>query len=133
MHYTKGFILLLTALSWAASGTNAFADAAMDRVLLKLEPEERAHQACNIRGLDAVRKGKHLKGVDRVKASSQSRATFKNNVVTANGAAVRANHHWYRLKYKCAVTDDQMKATSFEFQLGAEIPEDEWENFGLWK
>jgi hypothetical protein len=26
-----------------------------------------------------------------------------------------------------------MKATSFEFQLGAEIPEDEWENFGLWK
>ena len=40
MHYRKGFILLLMALSWAVSGSNAFADAAMDRVLLKLEPEE---------------------------------------------------------------------------------------------
>jgi len=26
-----------------------------------------------------------------------------------------------------------MKAKSFNFQLGAEIPEDKWEDFGLWK
>ena len=133
MLYTRDCFLLLMAVSLAVSGSNAFADASMDRVLRKLDPEERAHQACNIRGLDAVRRGTHLKGVDRVKTGGRSRAVFKNNVVTANGGAVRANHRWYGLKYKCAVTGDQMKATSFDFQLGAEIPEEEWENYGLWK
>jgi hypothetical protein len=133
MLYTRGFILLLMALGWVVSGTNAFADASMDRVLRKLDPEERAHQVCSIRGLDAIRRSAHLKGIDRVKTSGRSRAVFKNNVVTANGGAVRANHRWYALKYKCAVTADQMKATSFDFQLGAEIPEEEWENYGLWK
>ncbi len=111
----------------------ALADASMDRVLQKLDPEERAHQACSLRGLDAVRKGTHLKAIDRLKTSSRSLATFKDNVVTANGAALRAQHRWYALKYTCAVSDDQMKAKSFNFQLGAEIPEDKWEDFGLWK
>jgi predicted outer membrane repeat protein len=105
----------------------------MDRVLKKLDPEERAHQACSLRGLDAIRKGSHLKGIDRIKTSSRSHATFKNNVVTANGGAVRAHHHWYSLKYTCTVTADQMRATSFNYKLGPEIPEDEWENYGLWK
>jgi hypothetical protein len=132
MLYTRGCFLLLMAVSWAVSGSNVFAEASMDRVMRKLDFEKRAHQGCNIRGLDAVRKGTHLKGVDLVKTGARSRAVFKNNVVTANGGAVRANHRWYALKYKCAVTADQMKGTSLDFQLCAEIPA-EWENYGLWK
>jgi hypothetical protein len=123
-------ICVLIALSAA---TTAFADASMDRILEKLEPEERAHQACNIRGLDAIRKGARLKGIDRVKTNATSRAIFKDDVVIANGGAVRAKHRWYRLKYRCGLTPNQMKATSFDFELGGEIPEEEWEDFGLWK
>jgi hypothetical protein len=130
----KNLYALLIVMGGAVGGAAcAHADAHMDRVLKELEPEERAHQACTIRGLDAIRKGTHLRGIDRVKSSTNVRATFKNNVVTASSGAVRANHHWYELKYKCAVTDDQMKAKSFEFKLGAEIPEDKYEEFGLWK
>jgi predicted outer membrane repeat protein len=124
---------LLCLLILAGGSATALANASMDRVLRKLYPEERAHQACSLRGLDAIRKGSHLKGIDRLKTSSRSRATFKNNVVTANGGAVRARDHWYSLKYTCTVTDDQMRATSFKYTLGPEIPEDEWENYGLWK
>jgi hypothetical protein len=105
----------------------------MDRVLRELDPEERAHQACTLRGLGVLRKGTRLRGIDRIKSSTKVRATFKDNVVTATTGAVRAGRHWYSLKYKCAVTDDQMKAKSFDFQLGAEIPEDKYEDFGLWK
>jgi hypothetical protein len=32
-----------------------------------------------------------------------------------------------------SVTPDQMKATSFTYELGAEIPEAKWEDLGLWK
>jgi hypothetical protein len=126
----RGFVLLLVSLcSWSA----AYADESMDRVLKELEPEERAHQVCNLRGIDAVRKGSHLRGVDRVTTSILKPAAFKDNVVIAKGGAVRAKNHWYMLDFKCAVTADQMKATSFEFQLGDEIPEAKWEEYGLWK
>lgn len=130
----KKFYFLFIAAAGAFGASNAaLADASMDRVLRELEPEERAHQACTIRGLGVIRKGAHLRGIDRIKTSTQRRATFKNNVVTAPTAAVRAKHHWYALKYTCTVTSDQMKATSFDFKLGAEIPEAKWEEFGLWK
>ena len=127
--YLKLFVVG-AAIAWSHT---AFADASMDRVLEKLEPEERAHQACSLRGLEAIRKGTHLKAIDRLKTSSRNQATFKDNVVTANGAAVRAKHRWYALQYKCTVTADQMKAKTFDFKVGAEIPEDQWEDFGLWK
>jgi hypothetical protein len=127
------FITLFVAGTAMVASSAVFADASMDRILQKLEPEERAHQACSLRGLDAIRKGTRLKAIDRLKTSSRSLATFKDNVVMANGAALRAGHKWYALKYKCTVTDDQMKAKTFDFQLGAEIPEDKWEDFGLWK
>jgi hypothetical protein len=134
MLLARELCLLLIVVSGAVGTSSAaFADAHMDKILKELEPEERAHQACTIRGLDAIRKGSHLRGIDRVKTSTQARAVFKDNVVTATSGAVRANHHWYSLKYKCAVTADQMKAKSFEFQLGAEIPESKYEEFGLWK
>ena len=42
MLYTRGCFLLLIAVSWAVSGSNSFADASMDRVLRKLDAEERA-------------------------------------------------------------------------------------------
>jgi hypothetical protein len=105
----------------------------MDRVLKELEPEERAHQVCNLRGIDAVRKGSHLKGVDRVTTTIQKPASFKDNTVTAKDGAVRAKSRWYFLDFTCAVTADQMKAKTFDYKLGAEIPEAKWEDYGLWK
>jgi hypothetical protein len=125
----RGFILLLAIAGGAQS---AMADASMDRVLKELEPEERAHQVCNLRGIDAVRKGSHLK-VDRVTVTLQKPAVFKDNVVTAKSGAVRANNRWYFLDFTCGVTDDQMRATSFNYKLGSEIPEAKWEDYGLWK
>ncbi len=122
--------VLLTLLGGMQS---AMADASMDRVLKELEPEERAHQVCNLRGIDAVRKGSHLKGVDRVTTTIQKPALFKDNVVIAKDGAVRAKNRWYFLDFTCAVSDDQMKAKSFEFKLGGEIPEAKWEDYGLWK
>ncbi len=126
----RSFVVLLTLVG---SAQMALADASMDRVLKELEPEERAHQVCNLRGIDAVRKGSHLKGVDRVTTTIQKPAVFKDNIVVAKGGAVRAKNRWYFLDFTCAVTDDQMKAKTFDYKLGGEIPEAKWEDYGLWK
>ncbi|MFT3730188.1 MAG: DUF930 domain-containing protein [Hyphomicrobium sp.] len=114
------------------STTSAYA-ASIDESMLKLEPEERAHQACILRGIDDINRSKKLKKVDRLKTSILSRATFDGVTVVAKGGAVRANSHWYSLTFTCKVGKDQMKATSFEYKIGPEIPEDRYEDLGLWK
>ena len=119
-------------LVFAGLVTPAYA-ASMEETLMKLEPEERAHQACILRGMDTLKRTKKLRRVDRLKTSILSRATFDGTTVVAKGAAVRANHHWYRLTFTCTVGEKQLKATSFDYELGTEIPEDRYEDLGLWK
>lgn len=104
----------------------------MDRVLAKLEPEERADQVCMILGMEKVRKDRALPHADRMKSEVLGRAKFTGTRVTTTGGAVRANHRWYRLSFDCTVTPDQMKATAFTYKLGAEIPREKWDDIGLW-
>ncbi len=115
-------------------GCTAIAHAAsMEQSLLKLDPEERAHQACIIKGIDDIKRSKKLPNADRLKTSIQGPASFDGTVVISEGGAIRANHRWYALKFTCSVTKDQMKATSFTYELGNEIPPDKWEDLGLWR
>lgn len=101
--------------------------------LRKLDPEERAHQVCVIKGIDTIRRDGKLPKADRIKTSITGRAKFTGGEVSTKGGAVRAKSHWYKLKFTCAVSEDQMKALSFKYEVGAEIPEDKWEDLGLWR
>lgn len=106
----------------------------LERALLKLSPEERAHQACVVRGLEAVRRGdKRLREADRLMPDTFMRAEFDGSVVSAKGAAVRARDHWYALSFVCTVSDDQMKALAFTYKVGAEVPRENWDDLGLWR
>lgn len=101
--------------------------------LMKLDPEERAHQACIIKGVDTIRHDRKLPGTDRVKTSIGGRATYTGTQVASKFGAVRAKEHWYELKFKCDVTPDQLKALTFTYEIGKEIPEAKWEDLGLWR
>ena len=105
----------------------------LDRQLAKLGPEERAHQACVIKGLDKIHADKKLPGADFIEAGAFGAAIVKGTSVTAKGGAIRAKHKWYQLSFDCTVTADQMKATAFTYKIGAEIPKDSWEKIGLWE
>jgi hypothetical protein len=119
--------LLLDAGEVAAAGS-------IEKSFMKLSPEERAHQACAVRGLEAVRRGdKRLATADRLMPDTFKRAQFDGSVVSAKGAAVRANAHWYALSFECKVSDDQMKALAFTYKVGDEIPPEQWDEVGLWR
>jgi hypothetical protein len=111
---------LLAAALVVCQVSTAFAGAIED-ALKKLAPEERSHQACALRGLDAVRKDARLHDADRMKSSIFSRAVLNGNTLVAEGGAVRSGSHWYALSYKCQLTNDLMKATAFSFAVGAEF------------
>lgn len=124
--------LIAVAVASAAVGSTCAAGD-IDRQLKLLDPEERAHQVCVIRGIDTIRRDRKLPGADRLKTSITGRAAFTGTQVSTSGGAVRAKSHWYALKFKCDVSPDQMKALSFSYEIGAEIPESKWNDLGLWR
>lgn len=113
-----------------SAGTSA---KSLEKSLEGLSPEFRSHQACILRGLSAVRSEPKLRKADRMKTSIFSPAVLDGTKLTAKGGAVRAAGHWYSLSFSCDLTKDWMKATTFSFSMGREIPEREWEDLGLWR
>ena len=113
-----------------ASGAQAASS--LDRQLAKLGPDERAQQACVIKGLPKIAADKKLPGADSIETGALSSAVVAGTKVTVKGGAIRAKHKWYKLSFDCTVTSDQMKATAFTYSIGAEIPEAQWEKVGLW-
>jgi hypothetical protein len=105
----------------------------MEQSLMRLDPEERAHQVCVAKGLEVVRRDKRLKRADRLMPDTFKRAQFSDGTVMAKGAAVRASAHWYELAFECTLSADRMTATKFTYQLGDEIPPEVWEDVGLWR
>jgi hypothetical protein len=104
-----------------------------DRALMKLAPQERAHQACVIKGLEVVRHDPRLRHADRMKTGILAPPTLQGTLLSAKGGAVRANHHWYAIKFTCQLSNDFLRATSFSFELGQEIAQNKWETYGLWR
>src|SRR5262245_53419853 len=94
--------LALSAAACVLAATAASAGSIKDQ-MAKLDPEERAHQACAIKGLESIRKDKKLPGADRLKTGIFGRAVFAGNEVTAKGGAVKAKNRWYKLKFSCTV------------------------------
>ena len=125
----RRIVALAPVLLWPL-GSSA---ANLNDQLMKLDPEERAHQMCVIKGIETIRREGKLPKADRLKTSITGRAAFTGTQVAAKGGAVRAKSHWYGLQFKCDVTADQMKALTFTYEIGKEIPEDKWEDLGLWR
>ncbi len=125
-----GRLLLLMSLVLVAP-TGAVAGS-MDKLLDKLAPEERAHQACILRGFDIVRNDTRLRGADRMKTSIFGRALLQGTTLNAKGGAVRVKGHWYAMGFTCTLSASLLKATTFSYNLGAEIGKKDWERLGLW-
>ena len=106
--------------------------ATLEQSLAKLDPEERSRQACAAKGLDIMRKDPRLRKADRINASISKPAILKGTALTAPDGAVRSSKKWYAIAYTCQLTPDLMKATTFTFTLGQEIPKTDWEKMGLW-
>ena len=128
MHMMRLFVLAAICLPF----TRATAADPMAQLLLKLSPDERAHQVCIMKGLDIIRHAKRLPQADRMKTGIFMPAIFDGKVVVAKGAAVYSSKHWYALTFKCTVTADLLKATSFDYQIGDEIAPEKWDELGLW-
>jgi Domain of Unknown Function (DUF930) len=121
-------VLLATALV-GAHASSMRVEHALDR----LEPITRMMQVCDIKAGETLRRESAYKAVDRVMIDAMATPEIEGAVIEGAGGAFRRNGQWFRLEFRCTLSSDQRSAASFDFTVGDEIPEAQWEEHGLWK
>ncbi len=123
---------LATAAALAIATQAAGADARFEKSLMMLAPSERLEQPCDYAAMVQIRKNERHYRPDRAVANAGAQANVRDNTIKANGGAFRSQGKWYTLAFTCTATPDHMKVVSFQYTIGAEIPETKWAGYGLW-
>lgn len=126
-------VIVLLAAICALRAVAPVSAASLEESFEKLPDEERARQLCIVLGIDKIRKDKRVAKADRVKTSIFSQASFADNTVSTKGGAVRSSKQWFHLSFTCHLDAELKHAKDFAFEIGAIIPETDWEDLGLWK
>jgi len=100
-------------------------------VLPTLREDERILQLCNLEAIEQVGRWSADLEPEFVVAYAIADAEIANDRVRADGGAFRSRDHWYRIRFACAVSHDHDAIVDFAFSVGEEIPESQWEIFGL--
>jgi hypothetical protein len=107
-------------------------DPRITRTLLKIDPDTRLEQVCDIEAMRQISRTRRF-DADRAKSDVSSPPQHTGDNMKANGAALRSKGKWYALTFVCNGTADHLRVLSFSFQIGAEVPKSRWADLGLWR
>lgn len=107
------------------------ANSQVRETLPTLERTERATQLCDIEAIEQIRLVNPTSFPDSVEAAAFAETSVTGLTVVAPGAAYRSHRRWYGVNFACSVAADYASVTMFRFELGKEIPEDEWDAHNL--
>ncbi len=92
-----------------------------------LADQEQVIQLCNIEALEQLREAEPGAPPDAVVGYAFDSIDVNGLDLSANGGAVRSGGQWYHIRYHCAVAPDIRSVPAFEYELGAPVPESEWD------
>jgi len=104
----------------------------LDRSLHMLAPAERLEQLCDFTAMARIRKESSAFRPDRAVANATAEPMIIDDTIEAKGAAFRSRGKWYALSFACTARPDHMAVVTFNYTIGAEIPEAKWTSDGLW-
>lgn len=107
-------------------------DASILSQLNRLEPQERLEQRCDIEAMEQVSKAKGGFNADRVVSYTFGAPKVTDNSIKASGAVFRSKGQWFRLKYKCSIDTKSLAVKTFDFEVGDEVPEEDWDRYYLY-
>lgn len=126
-------LLLLVALFCMAGMPCVAADSHFEQLLRRLDPGTRLEQLCDFAAIQQIDRDRNSFHPDRAVGNALIDSKVKADTIEAKGAAFRSGGKWYQFAFTCRASPDHMKVLSFEYQIGAAIPEDKWESYGLWR
>ncbi|WP_407921855.1 DUF930 domain-containing protein [Brucella pecoris] len=121
-----GFMLLSLAVS------PSFAMNASEKAQLeKLDPATRLEQRCDVEAMERITREQNKFSVDKVLAYAFSDPVTKKNSIKADGAAFRSREHWYKLSFVCKTDEEHINIVSFRYDIGDEVPQNQWDKHYL--
>jgi hypothetical protein len=109
------------------------AQSKLDHSLEQLDQGTRLEQICSLEAMTQVNRDKNPFRPDRALIYAMSEPKLNGNTLAGDGGAFRSKRKWYRFSFVCKVTPDHMRVTEFKYTLGDPIPEDKWEEYGLYQ
>lgn len=97
-----------------------------DQMMLHVDLPTRIEQRCNARAMGEVSRQHADMRPEEVVAYAFGDPKAGDASIVAPGAAVRSRGHWYRLSYHCRTSPDGMDVQEFGFELGTEVPRQDW-------
>ena len=117
-----------------ASGTSlAAADSHIEEMLKRIDPADRLEQICDYAAADRIGRARIGFHPDRAVIDSISPPKINGDTVKGSGGAFRSGGQWYQFSFTCKTTPDRLKIISFDYHVGDKIPEDKWDDYGLWR
>jgi hypothetical protein len=102
-------------------------------MLQRIDPSERLEQVCEYAALTRIGRDKNQYRPDRVVIQAISPPKVKGDKMSGSGAALRSKGKWYQFDFTCQAAPDRLKVLSFSYDVGDEIPEEQWDKLGLWR
>lgn len=125
-------VALAATLIGGTSGAWALKSQRMNAQLLKLDPQTRLEQTCDVEVMDRINRDSRSYRVDRVVAYTFETPVVGKQSISAPGAAFRSGGKWYRLSFRCVTGPKRLDAHSLEYDIGDEIPRSEWKDYNLY-
>ncbi|MBR7650815.1 DUF930 domain-containing protein [Brucella oryzae] len=114
-----------------AAFSPSFAMNASEKAQLeKLDPATRLEQRCDVEAMERITREQKF-SVDKVLAYAFSDPVTRKNSIRADGAAFRSREHWYKLSFVCKTDEDHINIVSFRYDIGDEVPHNQWDKHYL--
>ncbi len=105
----------------------------IEAMLKRIDPADRLEQVCDYAAAKRIGRDKNAYHPDRAVINSISPFKVEGDTIKGNGGAFRSRGEWYQFSFTCKTTPDRLKILSFDYQVGEKIPEDKWNDYGLWR
>lgn len=125
-------VALVATLIGSTSVAWALKDERMNAQLLRLDPQTRLEQTCDVEVMDRINRESHSYRADRVVAYTFDAPVVEKRAIDAPGAAFRSRGKWYRLSFRCVTGPKRLDAHFLEYEIGDEIPQSQWRRYYLY-
>lgn len=121
-----GLLLLVFTIAAQAQSHN-------QDFLGRLDEQTRLEQVCSLEAMERVNRDRNPYHPDRAIIHAISEPRRNGDVLQGDGGAFRSGRKWYRFSFLCKTNPEHMQVTEFSYRLGSPIPEEKWEEYGLYQ
>ena len=134
-------VVLALAVALTSGGGLAAADAksevtiepGIEAMLKRIDAADRLEQVCDYAAAKRIGRDRNPYHPDRAVIDSIAPFKVEGDTIVGKGGAFRSHGQWYQFSFSCKTSPDHLKILSFDYRVGERIPEDKWNDYGLWR